>query len=468
MTFVKNSETEIEITGMTSEGNGVGRVDNMTVFVPETAVGDVVKVRIIKVCKNYLYGKVIDIIKESESRIVPDCDVFRRCGGCSYRHISYENECEIKYLRVADCLKHIAKTDLIPENIIPCENIYRYRNKAQLPVGLDENGNVRIGFYAPRSHRITDCRDCKLQPIEFGKIAEIIVEYIEKYKVSVYNEMTGKGIIRHLYIRKGFESGEIMVCLVINGESLPERSALVNMLTERIPNIKSILVNVNIKKSNVIMGEKCHVLFGKEVITDVLCGVKFMLSPLSFYQVNHAQATRLFEKAMEFADPSPDDILLDLCCGTGAIGLIIAKNRHLKKLIGVEIVPQAVEDAIKNAENNNINNAEFICDDASGAAKTLSNRGEHPDIVVIDPPRKGCDKSLIDIIAQKLTPSKIVYVSCDPSTLARDVVLFEKQGYKLKKAVPVDMFPRTPHVETVCLLSKLNAKQHIEINLSMD
>lgn len=452
MEFVKNQHIEIEITGMSADGNGIGRVSGMAVFVPKTAVGDIAKVQIVKVCKNYLVGKAIEFLRLSDQRLKLDCKAAVDCGGCAFRHISYESECKIKYDRVADCMRRIGGVDTKPEAVLAAANTEGYRNKAQMPVGRDQDGNLKIGFYAPRSHRIADCRDCRLQPAEFKTIIRIFAAYIQKYNVSVYEESTGRGLVRHLYLRKAFGTGQIMVCVVINGQALPKSSALVETLTHEISDISGILININRKPTNVVLGSEYKVLYGNDKLEDELCGTKFLLSPASFYQVNHAQATRLFEKVVELADPGEQDIVLDLYCGIGAIGLVIAGKRKFKKLIGVEVVPEAVEDAKRNARNNGIQNTEFLCNDALEAAKLLARRGERPDIVVVDPPRKGCDKELIEIITKRMIPRKVVYVSCDPATLARDIAEFRKLGYRLERAVPVDMFPRTPHVETAALI----------------
>lgn len=447
----KNDEIEIEITDMTDDGSGIGRYGGMAVFVPCTAVGDRVRVLVLKVKKTYAFGKLLSVITPSPDRTENDCRSFNRCGGCVYRHISYEAECRIKYTRVYEAVKRIGGVDLKPREIIKSDSPDRYRNKAQYPVAEDGS----LGFYAFRSHRIAPCDGCALQPEIFDKIAAVLTEWIKENKVSVYNEQAHRGLLRHIYLRLAEKTGEIMAVAVINGENLPFADDLINRLLSVCgENLKSVQLNINRKRTNVILGEKCRVLYGGEYITDVLCDIKLRLSPLSFYQVNRATAEKLYKKAAEYAAPD-GKVILDLYCGAGSIGLSMA-NRA-KQIIGAEIVPEAVEDARFNAELNGIENAEFICADAAKAAKELSERGISPDVVILDPPRKGCSAELIDTVAEKFRPEWVVYVSCDPATLARDIKLFTEKGYSLAEYTPVDMFPRTAHVETVALLGRQNS-----------
>ncbi len=450
MEIKKNSVVEIFIDDMTVEGAGVGHIDGAAVFVDDSVVGDLLEVIIIKVAKNYFVGKIKKILNPSKKRIENDCPSFPRCGGCAFRNISYRSECEIKQKRVSDCIKRIAKNDTVPNDIVGCESTSFYRNKAQYKFSLDREGNIQIGFFARHSHRVVDCENCLLQPKEFTDIVRIVRKYAEDNNISVYDETTGKGLLRQLYIRKGFATGEIMVCLVINGNQLYNGEELVDELTKNIPEITSIVVNVNRDKTNVILGDECQTLYGKDKISDILCDVEFSLSPHSFYQVNPVQAEKLFKKAGEYADLKGGETVLDLYCGVGAVGLCAAKNAD--KLIGVEIIPQAVENAKENALKNGITNAEFICDDATGAAEILAKRGISPDVVMIDPPRKGCTPELISTVTEDMKPKRVVYISCDPATLARDIAIFEEKGYKLKEITPFDLFPRTPHVENVALL----------------
>ena len=450
MALKKNDIIELEITGFSSEGSGVGHFDGQAVFVAGAAAGDTVSCVIIKAKKNYAIGKIQHILKASKDRIIPDCSVFPRCGGCQYRHISYEAELSIKTQKVRDAFSRIGHLEIVPDEGVGAESSDRYRNKAQYPVEM-ANGRLLTGFYAPFSHRVIDCKNCLLQPKEYADILKITAKWCEKFKIPAYDEKTGKGLLRHIYIRKGFSTGEIMVCLVINGDRIFKKDELIQALIKSNSNIKTVLLNHNTEDTNVIMGKKETVLYGKGYIEDVLCGKRFRISPLSFYQVNHSQAEKLYEKAAEFALTPDTRVLIDMYCGAGTIGLTMAHK--VDKLIGVEIIPEAVEDAKINAKLNNTENARFICADASEAARILKEEGIRPDTVVLDPPRKGCDSGLLDTVA-KMNPERIVYVSCDPATLARDLSVLEEKGYKTIKAVPFDLFPRTVHIETVALVIK--------------
>lgn len=448
--LTKNQDIEIEITGITTEGSGVGHYDGIAVFVPNTAVGDIIECHIIKTKKNYAVGKIKNILKASPARIAPDCEVFSKCGGCAFRHMHYNAECEMKYQRVKDAFERIGHIEIEPETIIKSGRINRYRNKAQFPVRSEKNG-IAMGFFAPNSHRVIDCRDCMLQPKEFSKILSVFDKWIKKNNITVYDEESHRGLLRHIYIRKAFETEQIMVCAVINGHNLPKKDDLIINLIKECKNIVSIVVNENTNDSNVILGKKCYTVWGEDYIEDVLCGIKVRISPLSFYQINHDQAQLLYEKAAEYALLTKDDILLDLYCGAGTIGLSMADK--VKQVIGVEIIPEAIEDAKINAEINNITNAEFICGDAPEAAEILSARGIKPNIIIVDPPRKGCAPELLETISQ-MNPKRLVYVSCDPATLARDCAILREKGYKVKQATPVDMFPRTSHIECCTLLCR--------------
>lgn len=440
----KNEEYILDIVDVTAEGSGVGRADGMAVFVPLTAVGDRAKVKILKVKKSYAYGKLISLIKPSKSRIDNDCPVFNQCGGCVYRHISYYAEKAIKQNKVYENIKRIGGVDIKPQPII-ADYPDRYRNKAQYP--LDESGNA--GFYAYHSHRIIPCEDCLLQPRIFAQITECVCDWVRKNDISIYDETTHKGFLRHIYIRKAQVTNEIMVCLVINGDILPESDMLIDSLLKVDGNIKSVQININKKDTNVILGDMCKTICGEDYITDVLCGVKIRLSPLSFYQVNHTMAEKLYDKAKEYANPKGKNII-DLYCGAGTIGLSMAEDA--KSIIGVEIIPEAIEDAKYNAEINGIKNARFICADATDAAYQLVREGVTADTVIVDPPRKGCSEDVIKTIAHDFRSQTVVYVSCDSATLSRDIKIFGENGYELKEYTPCDLFPRTAHVETVALL----------------
>ncbi|MBR3781074.1 MAG: 23S rRNA (uracil(1939)-C(5))-methyltransferase RlmD [Clostridia bacterium] len=450
MEIKKNDRINLKIDSCSVNGSGVGRYNGMAVFVPATAPGDEITAHILKVKKSYAFAKVESVIIPSADRIMPDCSVYLRCGGCVFSHLNYEAEKKIKADHVAECFKRIGGISPDFEPIIGADSDMRYRNKAQYPVASD-NGEIKTGFYSPHSHRVVHCPDCLLQPAEFEGILGVFSEYIKKYNVSVYDETQNKGLIRHIYIRKGTVSGEIMVCAVINGKKLPAENELVTMLTEKEKSIRSIIVNSNTKDTNVILGEKCRTLWGEDCITDILCGLKFRISPLSFYQVNRNQAEKLYNKAAEYAALTGSETVLDLYCGAGTIGLSMAEKA--KKIIGVEIVPEAIEDAKINAGLNGITNARFICADAAKAAEMLKNEGVKPDVIILDPPRKGCSPEMINTAA-RMNPDRIVYVSCDPATLARDCGIFATLGYVAEKATPVDMFPRTGHCETVAVLKR--------------
>ncbi len=442
----KNEDITLKITDITSEGNGVGRHEGMAVFVAGTAVGDEVLVKIVKLNKSYAYGKLIKILKSSPDRVEPECDCYNQCGGCVFRHVSYEAERKIKSDIVKNALLRIGGIETRMEPIM-FSSPEEYRNKAQYPVSLEG----RVGFFAARSHRIVPVENCRLQPPVFSQIAAAFELFIKQYGISIYNEQSGKGLVRHLYIRSA-ANGDILVTVVINGENLPQSGALTEILRMLLgEKLCGVCINVNRKKTNVILGEKIKVLYGKGYITDTICGVRLRVSPLSFAQVNHDMAEKLYEKALSLAEVEGKTVI-DLYCGTGAIGLIAAGSA--KSVIGVEIVPQAVEDAKTNAQENEIENTRFICDDAAGAARRLKEEGTRADVVIVDPPRKGCERELLSIIANDFCPERIVYVSCDPATLARDLKILAEEGYTTLSATPADLFPRTAHVESVCLLQK--------------
>ena len=457
----KNDEIYLTVKGCTVQGSGVCDHEGMTVFVRGAVTGDRVLAHIIKVKKTYAVGIIKKLIQRSPMRAKNFCPIAEKCGGCCFAHIKYNAELEIKAQQVADNFKRLGKLDIVPDPIIPSPSAERYRNKAQYPVGSDGKF-ASIGFYAPMTHRIIDCADCLLQPKEFAEITDIFRDWIREKKIPVYSEADGTGLLRHVYIRKAAATEQIMVCAVANGEKLPEADDLIERL-KAVNGVASIILNINRDKTNVVLGKECRTLWGSDFITDELCGLKFNLSALSFYQVNHDGAEVLYEKAKEYASLTGGETLVDLYCGTGTIGMTMAKN--VKKLIGVEIVPQAVENAKENAKLNGIDNAEFICSDASQAAQTLFERGEKPDVVILDPPRKGCDEALISTVA-KMKPDRVVYVSCDSATLARDCRRFADLGYETLRATPVDMFPHTAHVETVVLLvRKISTKDYVTVEV---
>lgn len=452
MSLKKNDIIKLNINSISSEGSGVGKTEEgITVFVPDSAIGDRLDVRIVKVQKTYAFGKVEEIITPSPDRITPTCFVGNKCGGCVYCHISYDAELKAKEQRVKDAIERIAKLNIPINPIISTGEVSRYRNKAMIPVGLDNQGKIIMGFYSKHSHRIVECSDCSLQPECFLKASEILKAFLQSHKISIYNEATHKGLFRHLYLRIGEKTDELMITLVINGKELPYSDVLVDAFKAQLPNLKSVVLNTNCEDTNVVLGKKSKTLYGEGFIKDILCNLNFKISPQSFYQVNRKGAELLYSKAAEYADLSGGEVLLDLYCGTGTIGLSMAHKA--KSLVGVEIVPKAIEDAKENAKANGIQNARFICSDAARAAETLRAEGLTPDVIIIDPPRKGCDKSLIKTISD-MAPKRVVYVSCDPATLARDLVIFAELGFTAQEVTPVDMFPRTAHVECVTWLTK--------------
>lgn len=452
MELAKNDKIELTIDALTSEGSGVGRYNGLAVFVRSTVPQDKIIAHIIKRSKNYAIGIIDEIISPSPSRIESDCPYSKKCGGCSFRNMTYEEELRYKLSRVNDALARIGHLDIRAEEIVGADTVYNYRNKAQYPVSVCD-GELFAGFYAYKSHRIIPCSDCSLQPVEFEQGINAFSEWVRKCNITSYDENSGKGLLRHIYFRKAFGTGEIMACAVINGGNIPQSNLLIDLLKENVCGLKSVVLNINKEKTNVILGKTSKTIWGSDTITDVLLGKKFVISPNSFYQVNHNQCEKLYNIAKKFADLSGNETLLDLYCGVGTIGLTMADS--VKNLVGIEIIPQAIENAKINAQMNDVSNARFICADAPRGAEILKQEGIKPDIIILDPPRKGCDKVLFDTIKQ-LSPSKIVYVSCDSATLARDLEILKSKNYITQKVTAVDMFPRTPHVEAVALILKNN------------
>ena len=444
----KNQIYEIEIKDVASDGNGVGTIDGFAVFIPATVTGDIVRALIVKVQKRYAYAKVLEIIKPSLYRKESECTAFEKCGGCSLMHINYEHQLEIKKGIIENALKRIGGIARGVDEMMGAEDAFRYRNKMIFPVGEDKNGAPLCGFFRERSHDIIPLDDCLLGDEINALILSAVKEYMKKYSVSAYDEKAHKGIIRRIFTRKGAVSGEVMVVISANTEELPEKEALIEKICAISPKIVSIILNVNKKKTNLVLGDKNIVLFGRDRITDTLCGVEYEISAHSFYQINHTQTEKLYKKALEYADISKDDTVMDIYCGIGTISLYAAKK--VKKVIGVEIVPQAIADAKENAKRNGIYNAEFYCADAEELVPELIDKGATPDIVILDPPRKGSNEATLSaVISAK--PKRIVYVSCNPATLARDLK-FLSDDYEISKVSGVDMFPNTNHVETIVLL----------------
>lgn len=446
----KNDKIELYIDAVTSEGSGIGRYNGFAVFVRGTVPGDKIIAHIIKVSKNYAIGIIDTILEPSVQRIESDCPVSKKCGGCSFRDMTYAEELKYKLSRVQDAISRIGHIDFTVENIVGADEINYYRNKAQYPVYI-ENGSLTAGFYAYKSHRITPCNDCLLQPAEFENGIKAFEKWVKKNHITSFDERTGKGLLRHIYFRKAFGTGEIMACAVVNGTDIPDKDYLVSELQNVFENLKSVVVNINMENTNVILGDKTKTIWGSEKITDILLGKKFVISPQSFYQVNHNQCEKLYSLAAEYADLKGNETVVDLYCGAGTIGLTLADK--CKHLVGIEIVPSAIENAKENAKINGVENAEFICADAFDGAKEIEKMGLKADLVIVDPPRKGCQKELFDVI-ENMGAKRIVYVSCDSATLARDLAILKEKGYALKNLTAVDMFPRTPHVECVAEIVK--------------
>lgn len=448
LTLKKNDKIELKIDAVTSEGSGVGRYDGMAVFVRSAVPQDVITAHIIKVSKKYAVGIIDEIIEPSPERTESDCSVSDKCGGCSFRNMTYAEELRYKKARVQDAVHRIGHIDFDVEEIIGADETDCYRNKAQYPVKI-ENGAFYAGFYAYKSHRIIPFNACRLQPPEFEQGIKAFEKWALKNNITSFDEKTGKGLLRHIYFRKAFATDEVMACAVINGQDVPDKAYLVSLLQQAFENLKSVVLNINKKNTNVILGEETRIIWGSEKITDILLGKKFVISPQSFYQVNHKQCEKLYKTAIEFADLNGSETVVDLYCGAGTIGLSMADK--CKRLFGIEIVPSAIENAKENAALNGIENASFICADAYGGAKELEQQGIKPDLVIVDPPRKGCQKELFDII-ENMGANRIVYVSCDSATLARDLEILKGKGYMPERLKAVDMFPRTPHVESVASL----------------
>ena len=444
----KNDVMEFGIEGMTAEGSGVARADGCVVFVPHAAPGDRLRVRLIKITKHYAVGRIEEILEPGSGRIETDCPSFPQCGGCAFRHLSYGEECRIKRQRVNDAMQRIGGIALEAEAYIPAAQPDRCRNKAQIPFAA-EQGHTVYGFYAGRSHRVIPFSDCRLQPEIFNAIARETARFLDETPNDLYDETTGKGRFRHLYLRRGSATGEIMVCAVVNANGLAEEAEFVRRMTALSPDIRSIVINSNRDRTNVILGKKCRTAWGRDTILDSLCGVKFEISPLSFYQVNHDQTEKLYRRAAEYAGLDGTQVVFDIYCGIGTIGLSVAGQAS--RVYGIEIVPEAVENARRNAALNGFTNAEYLCADAAEGARALRARGIRPDVVLIDPPRKGCSEEMIALL-DEMSPGRMVYISCDPATLARDTARLAALGWYPEKMTAVDMFPRTANVETVCCL----------------
>ncbi|PWX72603.1 23S rRNA (uracil(1939)-C(5))-methyltransferase RlmD [Clostridium perfringens] len=451
----KNKEYIFDIISQGYAGEGIAKIDNKyPIFIEGALKGEKVKVRIVKVNKNFAYGKLMEVLEASEERVNPPCAIYKRCGGCKLQHASYKAQLDFKWDRVKDCVSKIGKLDpSIVKYPLGMEEPWRYRNKVQLPIGLI-NGEVKIGFFAPRSHDIIDMESCLIQDEIGDKVVKLTREWIEKFNIRPYNvdgEYDEKGIVRHIMIRRGFTTNEVMVVLVTNGEKLPHKEEFVDLMVKNIPGIKSVIQNINSKKTNVILGLESKTLWGEDTISDYIGDFRFNISPLSFFQVNPTQTEVLYGKALEYANLTGNEEVFDAYCGTGTITLFLSQKA--KKVYGVEIIPQAIDNAWINAKENKVENVEFFVGESEVVIPDLINKGVKADVVVVDPPRKGCDKKLLDAITN-INAKKIVYVSCDPSTLGRDLQVLEENGYKTLEVQPVDMFPNTSHVENVAKLIK--------------
>ena len=441
---------EADVTGYTSEGSGVARVENLAVFIAGAIRGERVKLRIAHIGHTAAYGELLQVIAPSPDRIQPDCPHTKACGGCAFRHMTYEEELRAKRQRVLDALNRIGGFDLADLPITGGEPV-GYRNKAQYPVA-NIGGKPRAGFYRERSHTVVPVKRCAILPEEADLAKAAVLSWMEEQHVSVYDETTRKGLVRHIYVRSAMGTGQVLVCLVINGDGIPNEKSLVDKLLKTVDNFKTLVLSIHKKPGNAVLGDRFVTLYGCGFLEDTLCGLKFRLSPASFYQVNRAQAQKLYEKAVELAGLTGKETVLELYCGAGTITLTM--SRKAGKVIGVEIVEDAIRDAKRNAEENHVENVEFYCADASKAAEMFANAGTRPDVIVVDPPRKGMTETVIDAMAA-MAPERIVYISCDPATLARDLRLLHERGYELQQAEAFDLFPRCAHVETVVLMSRV-------------
>lgn len=456
MEFKKNQIVELYIDDIGNEGEGIGHIDGYALFLKDAVIGDKVRAKIIKTKKNYGFARVEEVIEASKDRVSPRCSKARQCGGCTLQHLAYEKQLEYKFNKVKNCLERIGGLENIEEKMEPIlgmEEPFYYRNKAQFPVGYDKEGNLITGFYAGRTHHIIDCTHCMIQHPVNEQILLKVLDYMKKNNITAYDEKTHKGLVRHIVTRVGFKTGEIMVCLVVNGskKNLRNLEMLVDSLTE-VEGMTSICVNINKEKTNRILGSKIEEVYGKPYIYDYIGNVKYQIGPLSFFQVNPTQTKVLYEKAMEYADLKGEETVWDLYCGIGTISLFLAQKA--KKVYGVEIVKEAIDDARLNAKMNGFDNAEFFVGKAEEVLpREYEKNGVYAGTIVVDPPRKGCDSKLLETMV-KMTPKRIVYVSCDPATLARDLKVLSEQGYEVEKVCAVDQFSHSSHVETVVRLKR--------------
>ena len=461
--LTKNELYEAVITDYTAEGQGVAHVEGCAVFVPNAIAGERVRLRIEKAQKTWAAGKIVEILEKSPHRVNRACPVAKLCGGCDFWHMDYDEETRLKAERVKTCLNRIGGQQLTQVPILAAPDCRSYRNKAQYPVAV-KKGRAYAGFFRAGTHQVVENRRCLILPEESDRVKDAVMDYVNQYRVSVYDEQRHTGLLRHIYVRRGGVSGQILVCLVVNGQAIPRPQALIERLV-KIPGFATLVLSENTKKGNAVLGDTFRTLYGPGYIEDTLCGLNFRLSPRSFYQVNHYQAQRLYQAAISLAGITKEDTVLDLYCGVGTITLAMAAAAG--RVIGVEVIPQAVEDARDNARRNGIDNAEFFCGDAGQAALELERQGIRADVIVVDPPRKGLNADTIEALS-RFAPRRIVYVSCDPATLARDVALLNEKGYTLQSAQAADLFPRCAHVESVVTLSRKTPDDVIEIDLELD
>ena len=445
--LTKNQIYEATVTDYTAEGQGVAHIDGCAVFIPNSIAGEVYRVRIEVAKKNWAAGKIVEILEKSPHRCNRECPVAKLCGGCDFWHMDYDEETRLKAERVKTCLNRLAGENLEKVEILSAPTCHGYRNKAQYPVS-SKKGRAFAGFFKAGTHEVVENQRCLILPEETDRVKDAVMDYVNQYRVTVYDEGSHTGLLRHIYVRRGAVSGQILVCLAVNGRKLPRIEELIRRL-EKIEGFTTLVLSVNTKKGNAVLGDEFITLYGPGFIEDTLCGLTFRLSPRSFYQVNHHQAQRLYEAAISQAEITKEDTVLDLYCGVGTITLCMASAAG--KVIGVEVIPQAVEDAKDNARRNGIENAEFFCGDAGAAALELEKQGIKADVVVVDPPRKGLNADTIEAL-HRFSPRRIVYVSCDPATLARDVALLKERGFTLKNALAADLFPRCSHVESIVTL----------------
>ena len=457
--LIKNQIYEAVICDYTAEGMGVAKIEGCAVFIPNAIVGEKVLVRIEKAQKTWATGKMTQILERSPHRVNRECPVAKLCGGCDFHHMDYEEESRLKADRVRQALNRIGGENLDTMPILAAPTCQGYRNKAQYPVS-SHKGRLFAGFFKAGTHQVIENDRCLILPPEADQVKNIVIDHANRFRITAYDESAHQGLLRHIYVRRGAVSGQVLVCLAINGRKYPHKDELIESL-KAVPGFTTLVLSVNTKKGNTVLGDEFITIFGPGYIEDTLCGLTFRLSPRSFYQVNHHQAQRLYDAAIQLAGITKADTVLDLYCGVGTITLAMA--RAAGKVIGVEVIPQAVEDARENAKRNGIDNAEFFCGDAGQAALMLEKQGIKADVVVVDPPRKGLNADAIEAL-HRFAPRRIVYVSCDPATLARDVALLKERGYTLRSATAADLFPRCAHVETIVCLSKL-ADTHIEMEI---